>query len=224
MLASVLALAASAACGEGPSTTTSGAVAVTIDAAGKPVGIEPDPALGAELGAFLRDTIAGWEFVPAQLNGRPAAARTTVTVRMRASPAEGRNRVALQIIGAGTGPGYASTSAPKYPDLALRRSLVGEVIMQVQIGSDGRVSAAEVKRSNAHQVLQSAALAAVKRWTFHPEQVEGVSLATTALVPIRFCLSERRCPSLDGGDVADAPQAAPVAESVTSIRNGLVAR
>lgn len=55
---------------------------------------------------------------------------------------------------------------PDYPAVARRRGWQGTVIVAVTCAADGRVTVAVVVRSSGHDVLDDAALAAIRRWRF----------------------------------------------------------
>ena len=72
---------------------------------------------------------------------------------------------------------------PKYPDVARWRRWAGEGIFGCKLRSDGTVSSVEVLKSTGYDVLDQAAIAALRQWRF--------KLASSHLVrvPIRFKMS-----------------------------------
>jgi len=77
---------------------------------------------------------------------------------------------------------------PAYPAVAQRRHLEGRVVVRVRIDVDGHVKAAEIAQSSGHEVLDEAALEAVRTWTFEPAH-EGTRAVESFLnVPFRFRL------------------------------------
>ncbi len=76
--------------------------------------------------------------------------------------------------------GKARMGAPRYPDLALRAGVTGTVYVVVRIGHSGQVEDAAVEQVNLRVVgperemarmrdmLAQSALAAARRWEFHP--------------------------------------------------------
>jgi TonB family protein len=79
-----------------------------------------------------------------------------------------------------------------YPPDARNTGAEGSVTVEVTVGTDGRVTDARVLRS-IHPLLDAAALAAARQWTFQPSTLNGravpvlhsIDLAFTAPEPIR---------------------------------------
>lgn len=90
-----------------------------------------------------------------------------------------------------TQPQYGRLSAPRYPVAALKRNIEGVVFVVAQIGVDGRVESARVDHVDpaSAAVLGEAAIAAVRQWTFDPAKRDGVAVAGSALVPIRYSIN-----------------------------------
>jgi len=131
---------------------------------------------------------------------------------------------ACRSILATTGPGYASRKPPRYPMKAWRASEAGEVMMSVEIDAKGNVKSARIERSVASGTLEKSALMAVKGWTFIPERVDGMPIATTALVPISFCIAGKPCPRLSPDAEPSDSQPAPIARSVVALKTEVAAR
>lgn len=81
---------------------------------------------------------------------------------------------------------YRYKIEPKYPRKARQRGLEGTAIIQVAINIQGRVTKATIYKSSGHRLLDKAALKAVKQYRFEPHRVNGVAVAGTAEVPVRF--------------------------------------
>jgi len=77
---------------------------------------------------------------------------------------------------------------PDYPRSARRDKVEGRVILDVQIGSRGRVGSVRVLSSSGSPVLDSTAIAAVKRWSFTPARKGGKPVSSQVHVPFRFSL------------------------------------
>ena len=58
-----------------------------------------------------------------------------------------------------------------YPGMARRMGVEGEVLVDVLVGSDGRVI--ETRKIRGHPVLLHAAIEAVSQWRFQPFVVGG---------------------------------------------------
>ncbi|MBK1732982.1 energy transducer TonB [Thiococcus pfennigii] len=79
---------------------------------------------------------------------------------------------------------------PAYPRLARRQGIEGRVLIRVAVLDSGRVGHAEVSRGSGARALDDAALAAVRRWRFHPALRRGQAIAATVTVPVVFRLED----------------------------------
>ncbi|NKN31663.1 energy transducer TonB [Marichromatium bheemlicum] len=103
---------------------------------------------------------------------------TTGAARTHTAQA-GKNRPARALAG---------NPPPRYPRLARRRGLEGQVLIRVAVGADGRVGATTVIESSGHRLLDDAALRAVARWRFAPAWQAGRAVAAQLTVPVIFRL------------------------------------
>ncbi|GEM_PF-5103412 len=84
-------------------------------------------------------------------------------------------------------PQVVKSVAPQYPDLARRLGIEGVVIVRALVGADGRVKEAVIEKSNA-EMLNDAALEAVRRWTFTPGVMKHGPVPVWMTIPFRFRL------------------------------------
>lgn len=118
--------------------------------------------------------------------------KTTSTV----SAAQSRSTATPQaLVAAPTKPHWISRVAyqgqppsPRYPRAALRHKQTGEVVVRVLISPQGRVINAKVHKSSGHELLDDAALDAVRDTRFKPYTENGVAYSARADVPIAFVL------------------------------------
>lgn len=91
-------------------------------------------------------------------------------------------------------PGYFRNQPPEYPQLAKQMRQEGLVILRVEIDQKGIPVQVEVKQGSGFPLLDQAALKAVKRWRFQPEQIGDSPVKSVVAIPVRFRLedSERR--------------------------------
>lgn len=82
-----------------------------------------------------------------------------------------------------------SARPPVYPVDARRRKQQGTVKLMVLVGPDGRVSDLRVAVSSGSDLLDQAALKAVKHWRWTPQKKDGVAVAVRGTVPVTFGLS-----------------------------------
>lgn len=161
--------------------------------------------LGDELPDALHDPLVAeirrWEFEPARVEDRPAASATHVHVTLRASEVPGSDDAwAVHITSASAAPGKAHAPAPSYPMAAVRARIAAEVILAVDMQADGSVG--DVREHSVRtsgggkrtaEMFVRHASKTIREWRFIPEAVEGRPVATTVLVPIRFCIGESGC-------------------------------
>ncbi len=85
------------------------------------------------------------------------------------------------------GPGAAGGSAPTYPKDALDRGLEGKVSLSVAVAADGAVSSVSVAHSSGHDILDQAAVRAVKRdWRFLAALENGEPTSGSITVTFEF--------------------------------------
>jgi periplasmic protein TonB len=81
---------------------------------------------------------------------------------------------------------------PKYPAAAQRRGLEGKVMLRVRVSPAGAVEGVELLSGSGAEILDEAAIQAVRGWTFRPAMRLGVAVAAVVDVPVRFRLDEQR--------------------------------
>jgi periplasmic protein TonB len=78
---------------------------------------------------------------------------------------------------------------PDYPPDAYRSRSQGWVEVEFTVGADGSVSNAAVVNAEPSRVFNSAALNAIKRWTFKPKMDNGKAVDDRLRRRIEFKLS-----------------------------------
>ncbi len=81
---------------------------------------------------------------------------------------------------------YLNNPAPYYPLSAKRKSIQGKVLLNVVVKTDGTAASVNISRSSGHDVLDEAALDAVKQWKFLPARSKGQLIQASVIVPIEF--------------------------------------
>jgi len=76
--------------------------------------------------------------------------------------------------------------APDYPYQARVDGQAGEVTVELTVGNDGKVSAAQVVASDPPQLFDQAALDAVKQWQFDPRTVACAPVAAQVRQVVKF--------------------------------------
>ena len=84
---------------------------------------------------------------------------------------------------------YLTTPPPVYPLAARRRGIEGTVVIRAQVLEDGNCHHASLRKSSGHDMLDQAALAAVKAWRFIPARRGTQTISAWIEVPITFRLN-----------------------------------
>lgn len=123
----------------------------------------------------------------------PPAAITRQKSRKSLPPATALHRSGAGEPGGGNIPDsparYARCPAPIFPDTARKAGFAGTVLLRVEIDENGRPLTAAVRRSSGHELLDQAALRAVRNWRFEPARYHGNPIGTRLEIPIRFAKS-----------------------------------
>jgi protein TonB len=85
-------------------------------------------------------------------------------------------------------PRILTRSEPEYPVNARRLRVEGTVLLNVLVGTDGRVRDVKVLEADGGKLLSPAAVDAVRKWTFTPAMRSGRPVECWHKVPIRFAL------------------------------------
>jgi len=85
-------------------------------------------------------------------------------------------------------PKYAENPKPLYPGEARKKGFQGEVVLKVEVLSNGLVGQVEVKKSSGHEILDRSALSAVKQWKFFPAKRGETTISSWVNIPIKFQL------------------------------------
>jgi len=83
---------------------------------------------------------------------------------------------------------YLSNPPPTYPLSARRRGIEGTVLVRAEVAAGGECLRAELKKSSGAEVLDQAALEAVKKWRFLPAKRGNQAVVAWVEVPITFKL------------------------------------
>jgi protein TonB len=85
-------------------------------------------------------------------------------------------------------PRYAENPPPPYPRAARQRGNEGRTLLRVEVLETGKVGGIEIATSSGFDVLDEAAVQAVKDWYFVPGTKNGKRVRQWVVVPIRFSL------------------------------------
>ena len=87
---------------------------------------------------------------------------------------------------------YLRNPAPDYPAFAQDQGWEGRVVLRVHVLANGSPDSVEVRTSSGRRMLDTAAVAAVKRWTFVPAKRGDEAVDGWVNVPIDFAGLTRR--------------------------------
>ena len=91
----------------------------------------------------------------------------------------------------GSAAGYLFNPKPHYPRQARRRGEEGDVVLNVLVSADGFPSQVKLEAGSGFDLLDRAALKAVRAWRFVPAQVGSNAVSSRVEVPVQFRLSKR---------------------------------
>ena len=87
-------------------------------------------------------------------------------------------------------PRYRSNPPPDYPLAARRRHDEGIAYIAVDVSATGTPTHVALQRSSGSELLDAAALTAVRGWTFEPGVRDGVATASSVVIPVNFHLHD----------------------------------
>lgn len=83
---------------------------------------------------------------------------------------------------------YLHNPAPEYPGTSRRRGEQGRLTLKVVVNTNGDAESVQLDKSSGFELLDKAALNAVKNWKFIPAKSNHQPVAGTVIVPVRFSL------------------------------------
>jgi TonB family protein len=87
-------------------------------------------------------------------------------------------------------PRYIENPKPAYPLEARQEGYHGKVLLKVEVLTNGRVGNVEVEKSSGYEVLDQAALEAIKTWRFIPAKRGKVPMRSWINILITFQLQD----------------------------------
>ena len=87
---------------------------------------------------------------------------------------------------------HMNNPKPEYPTIAIRRQWEGRVMLKVFVLANGTAGEVRVATSSGHEVLDEAAVDAVRRWRFVPAKREGQPVDSWVSFPINWNLENSR--------------------------------
>jgi TonB family protein len=147
-----------------------------------------------------------WTFKPAVMNGKPVAVWVSVPFKFKlydgkeappagvgVKPPDARPGVKIlreerppaDYVPYEKAPEAIKQMPAKYPEAAKKDSVEGTVWLKTLVDEHGKVTKVEIQKSDA-EVLNQAAVDAVKQWVFKPAVMKGKPVAVWVSIPFRF--------------------------------------
>jgi len=169
-------------------------VRVDVDAAGRPIKVEAPGDLPKTIRDYIEKRVATWHYEPANQAGVAAAGTTYVAVNACAVPVQGGYHLGLDFNGNGPrNAGDQRLQPPQYPRESLRRGFEAELVVILDIATNGTARLSAVEESDVSRHGSPAEFEKeVRRWAkllhFDPEQIAGQPVAGQVRVPVTFAL------------------------------------
>jgi protein TonB len=123
-----------------------------------------------------------------EASAKPDVGQTRGSARIaETAKAEGSGSQAYE--GPKVNAAYLHNPRPDYPEMAKRRQWEGKVILRVQVLASGRAGQVTIAGSSGHEILDEAALEAVRNWHFVPARRGDQPVDSVVNVPINFNLN-----------------------------------
>lgn len=84
---------------------------------------------------------------------------------------------------------YRKQTSPRYPRRALELGYEGVTIIHAKIAPNGKPAELKISDSSGHSLLDKAAISAVKKWEFEPQQKNGRATSSWVRVPVSFIIT-----------------------------------
>ena len=133
--------------------------------------------------------------VPAQVTSQAATPAPATAATPSSAPAPAAESVmpaSSRSTDADYKAAYLNNPRPSYPLLAIRQGAQGQVLLLVEVLTDGRAGRIDLEKSSGHAALDAAAINAVRAWRFTPARKDGLLAAQTVSIPIQFNLKDER--------------------------------
>ena len=137
--------------------------------------------------------------VPAQVTSQAAAPAAAPAPAPAATPSSGPAPAAESVMPSSSRStdadykaAYLNNPRPAYPLLAIRQGAQGQVLLLVEVLTDGRAGRIDLEKSSGHAALDAAAINAVRAWRFTPARKDGLLATQTVSIPIQFNLKDER--------------------------------
>lgn len=165
---------------------------VDIDADGRISTLEWITELPAALRTAAEAEIKLVEYLPATIDGKPAASRSELRGSLIMSPSA--DEVILSIERLRVGAGVNRLFPSSYPDYALRNRTTATVMAEFTVTVDGKAEDIAIYPEQREQDFGEQIRAALARWRFEPERLRNSPVASSLCVPFTFAIAGRPLP------------------------------
>jgi TonB family protein len=141
-----------------------------------------------ELRAAALDAIKQWQYEPYMIDGKPMPVKFTVMFNFALDRKEEEQKPIS--LSSAQKPKLIKTVNPQYPPGALKEHVEGIVVMEAVIDTKGLVK--DVTVMEGHDLLNAAAVEALKQWQYEPYLVEGAAKTVKFTVVMKFKLTAEK--------------------------------
>jgi len=129
----------------------------------------------------------GFEQLPLEPFAQPASAEPEPAELERVDPVDPIDET-LVVGVQESEPVLVDGPAPSYPPLALRQGWEGTTLVRITVAADGSVADVAVEETSGYELLDDAALKAIRAWRFEPGLLGGLAREADLLHRVRFRL------------------------------------
>ena len=145
-------------------------------------------AMAPELRAGMGPMLMKAQFEPVLVDGAAVEVRTPVLITLEVL--EDESGAQVRIAGAVPSPRPVRIHQPKYPDMAQRNSLTGQLRLRCTVTAQGRCGEIEVESEFAPTPMVRSAMAALKHWEWDVPEAGGAKYPVEVIVPFAFQMRE----------------------------------
>ena len=131
--------------------------------------------------------------VPAQVTSQAATPAPATAATPSSAPAPAAESVmpaSSRSTDADYKAAYLNNPRPAYPLVAIREGAQGQVLLLVEVLTDGRAGRIDLEKSSGHAALDAAAINAVRAWRFNPARQDGLLATQTLSNPNQFNMKD----------------------------------
>lgn len=141
-----------------------------------------------ELCAAALDAVKQWQYEPYIIDGKPMPVKFTVMLKFNLDRKEEEQKPIN--LSSAQKPKLIKTVDPQYPPEALKTHVEGVVVLEAVIDTKGLVK--DINVVEGHDLLNAAAVEALKQWQYEPYVMDGAAKVVKFTVVIKFRLTEEK--------------------------------